>query len=297
MNSRNFSLTVFFLTAISTACLNVKASTFEDSFESGDLSATNTAGFRWDPPNRTSVVTAQKEVWNKTGRVSIPIPAGSNWAPFQGTHSLRFDYNVDAVWAEQRFNLGRAYPDVWISFWLRVPFNYKHIDGPSSDNGKLLALWMDKYSSEGDGPTLVWSTELVPDGSSDVSIAYSQGGRTGAGQHFQSVRFINYPNDQGRWMQLVFRAKAATTATSNNGVIQLWRRWNGERDFTKLHEILNANIAAPQAGPNGWHFGYILGWMNAPFAQHTEFLVDNFIVSQESLISVRPMPPNSLTIR
>ena len=67
--------------------------------------------------------------------------------------------------------------------------------------------------------------------------------------------------------------------------MQMWRRWENERAFTKFTDIQDADIAPPPGGPQGWQRGYILGWMNAKFKERTEFLIDDFTLSTKSLLA------------
>jgi len=61
---------------------------FLDSFESGDMSSTNSQGFDWGRNNRTSVVTEEAAVYNN-GEI-YNIPSGDpDWSPKTGDHSLR----------------------------------------------------------------------------------------------------------------------------------------------------------------------------------------------------------------
>ena len=87
-------------------------------------------------------------------------------------------------------------------------------------------------------------------------------------------------------MEMVFHVRAAADRTSKDGIIQMWRRWDKERTFIKLHEILNADIAPSPKGPNGWKAGYLLGWSNPGYEENTEYLLDDFTLSTESLLNV-----------
>jgi len=273
---------------------------FEDSFESGDLSTTNTEGFSWNGTNRTSIVTSTTRVYANNAPDNTPksnLSPSGDWTPKPntGSHSLRFSYPAGVAQSEQRFNLGAPHRDIWFRYWLRIPSNYSHT-GSNPTNRKLFALWMDGYSNKGDGPTVIW--EFWDDGNSGSRLAfhYSEGGYTGAGRHHQHVPFISYPTDQGRWMQIVLHVRAATSATSNDGIIQMWRRWDNEGSFTKLHDTTTANIPAPHGGPNGWKAGYVMGWANASYSDDTEWLMDDFTISNEPLI-VTPRRITSLLIK
>lgn len=260
-----------------------------ESFETGDLSAGQGAGFSWSGINRTSLVKQDPAlgntvVFNKNGMVQVAQGAGKNWTAKDGQISLRFDFPAGkGGWAEQRFSLDAPQTELWTRYWLRVPANFKHSSNSPSNN-KLFALWMDNYSSKGAGPTVIW--EFWNDGSNGSNLAYhySPGGHRTAGSHKQRKPFIQYPVDQGRWMQIVMHVKAASGPSMKDGVIQLYRRWADEASFTLLHDDQNADIAAPAQGPYGWQAGYFMGWSNPGYAEATEWLLDDLIISNTSLL-------------
>ena len=262
-----------------------------DGFELADMAATNLDGFRWGSNNKTSIVTmlngVPTAVYNN-GVINNPGPADADWTPHDGDYSLRFRYpaGIDSH-AEQRYDLGAPHKDIWFRYWLRVPTNFEHRDGApfgKASNNKFFALWMDGDQSKGDGSTVIW--QIRDDGSKgSVAVFSSSPGQfTGAGGEKQSTPFISVPADQGRWMQVVFHVKAATDRTSNDGAIELWRRWDGEGSFTKIHEALDVDIAPSPNGPDGWKAGYVMGWSNPGYDEDTEWLMDEFTVSDSSLL-------------
>ncbi len=252
---------------------------FIEDFESGDFSGTNAEGFHWKQTNRTSIVTSESVV-NNGAPVDVPIPEGRNWNPKNGRHSLRFRYPAQDFMSEQRFGLSVAHPELWVKYWLRVPTNYKHTTITPS-NSKLFAIWMDAYSDKGVGATVIW--EFWGNGSgSELAFHYSKGGEIGHdGPHIQHVPFIS-EEDKGRWMQLIFHVKAASSFEANDGVIQLWRRWEDEPAFTKYHELLDADIGF--ADVKGWRDGYLMGWSNSGYIENTEWLIDDIVFSDKSLV-------------
>ncbi|MAB50845.1 MULTISPECIES: hypothetical protein [unclassified Marinobacter] len=270
-----------------------------DSFETGDMSATNDQGFRWDRNNRTSIVSSDEVVYSN-GETSIQMPSGRDWETIDEEHSLRFRYPAGSDMAEQRFDLGGAYPEAWYKYWIRVPQNYTHSTSSPSNN-KFFATWMDGYSSQGNGPTAFWNLMSNGSGGSSIAVSYSDGGYSVAGGQMQIQPFIRVPEDRGRWMQVVYRVKASSNSGTRDGEIELWRRWENENSFTQIHEVENALLPIPPEGPNGWNEGYIMGWANAPYSQDTEWLLDSFHVSTSSLLDEsaaddsRPEPP-TLTI-
>ncbi len=271
---------------------------FFESFESGDMSSTNDQGFRWDRNNRTSIVTSDGVVYSN-GEKDVSIPSGRDWEPKLGDHSLRFRYPAGQTMAEQRFDLGGDYREAWYKYWIRVPENYTHSTSSPSNN-KFFATWMDGYSSQGDGPTAFWNLMSNGSGGSSIAVSYSDGGYSVAGGQMQIQPFIKVPEDRGRWMEVVYRVKASSNAGTSDGEIEFWRRWENESSFTQIHDVENALLPIPSAGPNGWSEGYIMGWANAPYSQDTEWLLDGFHVATSSLLEQgatesRPEPP-TLTI-
>lgn len=254
------------------------SSFFQDSFESGALDKIGSTGFKWSKLNSTGV---------------------TNGAAHDGGYSLKFFYRAGQDWSEQHFSLGTAHKDLWYRFWLRVPTNFYH--GPK--NNKFLALWMDGYSSKGDGPTVVWESWGDSTGGSTLGVHWCEGAYTTCGNHIQQKPFISI-GDRGKWMQIVVHVKAATKRTlpignssypyrtDSDGVIELWRRWDGDTSFVKLHAVTNANIAPPADGPYGWTQGYLMGWANSAYLSDTEFAMDEIEFSTTSLLDVNsPIDP------
>jgi hypothetical protein len=276
---RSLKTAFIFLSLGLSATTALAAPFFQDSFESNGLRTTNSTGFSWAGANDTGVA-----------------PIGH-----EGQYSLRFNYLAGDSWAEQRFAFGTAaYKDLWIKFWIRVPTNFVH----GSMNNKLFAIWMDDYSTKGDGPTVVWESWGNGSGGSNLAVHYSEGAHTAGGRHVQLKPFIAVPGDRGKWMEIVLHVKAATrratpiniTSTPyliSDGVIQFWRRWEGQSTFEKLHEITNANIAPSSAGPQGWNKGYFMGWANSAFSSNTEWFVDQVVMSTESLLGQTSTPTTS----
>jgi hypothetical protein len=131
----------------------------------------------------------------------------------------------------------------------------------------------------------------------DIAKRWSSGG------HKQSTPFISVPADRGRWMQLVFHIKASSSNTSDDGILEMWRRWEGG-SFKKLHEMTDAIMPVPIGGPNGWTAGYLMGNTHGYF-EDTEWLIDNFIISDTPLdaypnvvtVEVAPKPPSIVAIQ
>ena len=296
---------------------------FEDGFESTTFETTNSDGFAWDNPNRTSIVNAEGVVNN--GRpISNPIE-GSSWyegrnfdprpaenaADETGEYSMRFRYAANNEWTEQRFDLGGAYKDLWVSYWIRVPTNYSRglTKTGGGTNNKWFVMWMGrsktKFSSDYTNNAISRFGVNTRPGimAGDASIEMSL--RDGTGGSSATVGYSNFITraDAGRWMHLVYQLKASTN--TKDGTIRTHRRWYGEQEYTLIAEMNNISVGVGAgsiaAGREGWGAGYILGYANMPYANDTEWLLDDFTTANHSLLSVNassmfspPRPPTSL---
>lgn len=271
-------------TLLSAATATSAAPTLVDGFESENMSApsgpapaVNTSGFRWLQLNYTTVVKTLSgtltKVWGASGTMTQAL-TGSNHTCKVGTSCLRFYYPAGNNMSEQRFALGKYYNDLWIRYWIRVPANYSH----GSLNNKFLSLWVNTYDTSG---TVTWQTRPAGGGSSNIVV--QDGGVTGA--ETQSTPFISVPADRGRWMQVVIHVKSASSSGARDGVIQFYRKWDGETSFKKLHEKLNASTWQSGSASQGIAYGYLMGWANDPYDVNTEWLVDDFTVAADSLLN------------
>lgn len=94
---------------------------FADDFSSGDLTYTNGSA-KWQSPRKVNI--AEKD--------------GNKVADFTFVGSS--DLSKDAF-AELRFDLGKVYSELWLTYDLFIPSNYHHRDAISSDNNKMFRLW------------------------------------------------------------------------------------------------------------------------------------------------------------
>jgi hypothetical protein len=228
-------------------------------------------------------------VYNK-GKVFDSFGYDRQWQAKDGDVSMLFHYPAGEFWSEQRFSMREAHPDMWIRFWLKVPINFKHSSNTPTNN-KLFALWMDEYSSKGAGPTAFWTFWHDGNSGSNLAYHYSPGGYKTANAAKEYKSFIRYPEDQGRWMQIVMHVKAATSTSSNDGVMQFWRRWEDESSFTLFHDHREADIGIPSGGPDGWKAGYFMGWSNPAYAEDTDWLMDDVVFSTSSLLEATSPAP------
>lgn len=277
---------------------------FEDGFESGDLGRTQN-GFEWLSPNRTTIVRDdQYVVWaNRESQLDGPY-FGREWenAPDSGeSHALRFHYPAETAMSEQRFALNAEYGEVWISYWLRVPINYKHGTigkNPGYRNQKLLSFWAESYSgSEQPRVTLnMWDDRNAWSEDGDSGISYSTvtyRARNMVASHKDRFgNFIRFPEDQGRWMHVVLYAKVSSAPGIADGVFRWWRRWSDEAEYTVLANRSGLDWTVDQ-GFTGFSAGYLMGWANGAYEENTEFLLDDFKVSRTSLLEGVALPPRS----
>ncbi len=285
------------------------ADIFSDSFESADMSSTNADGFRWEQNNRTSIVIQDPNdgpvnVYENKSIYAIhptTMPDGSirDWTAKTGKYSLRFRYRAGKAWTEQRFDLGKPLRELWIRYWLRVPTNFTYGTG-SRRNDKFFAIWMDAYENKGYGSTVWLGMEPYNNAGATLGFGYSQVNKGMGGSYKEHTPIITTA-DRGRWMQIILHLKVESSDGADDGIIQTYRRWAGESNFTKLHEMLNVPLRVPDSGPNGFVRGYILGWANAPYAQDTEWLLDDFTISDSSplagLSGQLPKPPGNLIVQ
>lgn len=281
------------------------ADIFSDSFESKDMSATNTNGFKWSKNNRTSIVIQDPNdgpvavynngvIYNIHSSTMPDDGSTRNWTAKSGTHSLRFSYPNGQNWSEQRYDLGGAYPEVWISYWMRVPANFYRENGRNNKWFDILMAPISQYSD-----TSVSRIEMQdwPNGSGGMNLNIQF--RNGADGIFTNSNTYNNfitPVDANRWMLVVYHFKASATNSSTDGILRMYRRWKNETKFTLINELSNLNVGigsgSVTAGRLGWASGYIMGYANAPYANDTEWLMDDFTVSNQSLLNLKlPNPP------
>lgn len=265
---------------------------FRDDFESANmwngsggyspaLTDLNNCGFAWYDNNKTSVVTMTGPgeglaVWNN-GPISNAV-SGVDWTAKEGDYSLRFRYAAGDPNAEQYFSfMGNQYPELWFRYWLRVPLNFHH----GSLNNKFFSVFPERsvYDSEG---TFTLQTRPSSSGGGSARLVVQDGGVI-SGEAPGLDPFITVPDDRGRWMQMAVRVKWASAQGANDGVIQVYRRWDGESSFTKVYEKLNA-VNQWREGYSGYGGGFILSWANDPYVEQTEWLLDVFEVSDEPLV-------------
>lgn len=256
-----------------------------DSFESGDMSSPGYNGFSWARNNRTSIVTMDpgpKSIWHNGVR-DIDGEDWKDWTAYNGDNSLRFRYPPGVNLSEQRFNMSNSHPELWMSFWVRIPDNFNLIGGQT----KFFSIWTDGYSQHGEGST-VWM-DYNKDGV--MRVTHSAGGYTVSKAYEKPVQVFHPIDDRGRWMQITVRLVVESFENASDGIMQVWHRWDGESEYTMTHEALDWALKVPSGDINGWSAGYLMGWVNTPYTEDTEWLIDDFLLSTSSLIGAKPKPP------
>lgn len=298
MNKLLIGLTVTGLISSSTLALANGDTIVSDSFESGDFSVPSAPGFRWSTnSSMTSIVTSTTEVFRKTP-INEPRPAGSNWEAKNGDHALRLLYNPGQHWTEQKFYFSEPQPEIWMSFWLRVPTNYSHPKTDGADNQKLFRIWMDGYGSKGEGSTVGTSFRGDGTGGSYFFAKVNKGDHQGTGPDKSRAPFISVPSDRGRWMHFVVHAKSESLPDADDGLFQIWRKWEGEPEYTNTHDLRQQPIKV-SSKTKGFAAGYLMGYANAAYPEITEFLIDDFELSTSPLfLDVEaPEPPSNLLVK
>jgi hypothetical protein len=266
----------------------------KEDFERGSLDVPYANGFDWGQSVRMTVVRDDQVItWEKRGNTGGPH-AGKDWEGFSGSHALRFGYPSGGDgWSEQRFSLGGAYPELWVGYWIRVPTNWTHGGWNSQSNGdnnKFFAIWMDEYEKV--GPTGVIQTRGA-NGDTKMSPYV----RNRANRHLGEDggdRFIDVPGDRGRWMQVIMHMKMASSLEAKDGVFELYRRWEDESKFEQIFAYDNWDNYHV-GGNRGFAHGYLLGWKNAVQPEASDWLLDDFIATDQNLLESEtrevPMAP------
>ena len=249
---------------------------FSDSFESGTLASptasVDAGNFQWGDMAWSYVVDTSTDtlIYRSTGAVNEPTPVNT-WESKTGNRNLFLKHSANQEMAEQRFTLDPQ-EDLWFRYWLKVPDNFSH----GAQNNKFFSVFGSTYDAAG---TVTFETRPLTGG--DSYIYLKDGGAVGGDE--QDTPFIDASADAGRWMQVAIHVKNATASGADDGVIQLYRRWEDENDFTLLLDKQNATRQW-ESGTLGYREGYFMGWANDPYTAQTEWMLDDVEVSTGSLI-------------
>ena len=216
---------------------------------------------------------------------------------------MRFRYSAGDSWTEQRFDMGKGYPEIWVSYWQRVPINFSRGLTGSPSNNKYFIMFMGNHSIYDQSDVSHFITRDWPGSpGTNISVDLQYYNADGAGG--TSSRYSNYitTSDAGRWMHIVYHMKASSGGGAKDGRISWYRKWEGDSGYTTIADLNNIEITigakSTNLGYNGWGGGYIMGYANMPYAQDTEWLVDDFTISTTSLLVLEnlPKPPVSVAV-
>jgi hypothetical protein len=220
----------------------------------------------------------------------IPIPSYGTMKEKGQSNEFAMDikYNKDGNWSELRFDLGKPYKDLWVRYWLRVPTNFEHKDpGSAASNNKLFAIYMDDYSQKGTGATMVWEYWRANDNISELAWHYRDVPTDINTGHAQRFEFIDKSRDRGRWMQIALHVKTSSSNGTPDGVVELYRRWSDEAEFTLHHQSTTSTFSLPEDSAfAGWRKGYFMGWANSGWDEETHWLIDGVEFSETELLNI-----------
>lgn len=157
-------------------------------------------------------------------------------------------------------------------------------------NNKFQVFFCDGYSSNGDSPTFtiqLWPSRFSPavwGKGSEISVQCGVNSTVdGSRIVTQSPRtsIIEAP-DLGKWMDLVFYCKMSSAPTVLDGVFVVWKRSEGEENYTKIHDYRLLD-AGERPGSGKFRNGYIWGWANSGYEAPTKFIESRYIFSTSAI--------------
>lgn len=268
---------------------------FLDTWETGNMAATNDDGFAWDSNNATSVVSMNPDTawcshptadaayatYNNGNICNGPqTPAGGgDWYAKNGNYCLRFNYTITNHWSEQQFTMGAAYPTLWIAYWFRVPAGYaRGLTGEPSNNKFAVFQTVTSPIPSGNGISKLEVQDLynVSDETAcDINLQIHDGGTD---NFTNSGRYLNFmtSSDAGRWMHIVYQLKCSSSVGVTDAVIGMYRKWDGDSSYTTIAEVTGIAVDVTQASDGGWIAGYLMGYANRLYDSQMEFLIDDF---------------------
>lgn len=229
---------------------------FFDDFESGDLSHSDN-GIGWTNQNA-----------GDGDEVAI-----SSDIVHSGSHALRFHFaggaDGDDAFAEQRFTLGEARAEIYVSFYAYFPDGdepgenrYVHRDSTGPDNNKLLRVWAPDY----DG--FKWGASFRPEAEGSRIFGETRVGSCGEGVGgLPSTSWPMTAGELGRWLHLELHVRGDDG--SGNGAYALWV------DGTSQISATDIQIPGAPCSPNHFIAGYLMGWANSGFDQDTNVYIDD----------------------
>lgn len=160
--------------------------------------------------------------------------------------------------------------------------------GMWSGNNKFQTFYCDGYSSNGDSPTAV--VQLWPNRFSDAvwgngsTINMTVGvnnGPTRVVTQSPVVPFI-LPAHYGKWLEVIFYLKMASAVGVLDGISTIWRRAEGETNYTKIQDF-RALESAERPTKGKFRAGYVWGHANSGYQDPTLF------VESQTMLSTTPI--------
>ncbi len=267
------------------------AVTFMDGFETGDLSQTggvSPSGFKWSGMSKNPIVV--------------------NGFAKDGKSSLRFRFSASApggqAWSEERYKLGGNYNNVWLKADIFIPKNY-YCRGSEHNKGPFF-LWSGNYGVATAHVGANFEHWCV---NGNAYLTFNPGGEGVNRGHFatcldsdcapkgipngtpysRGVPFVDRSKDLNKWHEWIIHLRPATTSTSNDGIVEVWK--DGVKVWYRYDLYYHSDTN------NYFDQGYIMGYSNSGFDQQTDIYYDNFVFSTERINSnvKAPLAPTSLS--
>jgi hypothetical protein len=244
------------------------AALFQDGFESGDFSHTE-SGWTWG---------------SAAGNVSV-----SSTRAKTGTKSMLMQYVQSTLGfdndAEKRLNFSGRPNEVWLHFAWYVPagWSFQNVPGGSgATNKKWVSIYNNNYN-DSDVQCLLQMeyghTGLNgPDAVADLSITplnksgYQSPDNWGSTHGMTIVRTA----DLGQWMEIIIHFKASSTQNAEDGVVEVWKKANGAGSYTRLCSYTNVAMNANLTANCRFDGIYFMGYANSGHEIGTwDFYVDD----------------------
>jgi hypothetical protein len=146
------------------------------------------------------------------------------------------------------------------------------------NNNKFFLVWQGDYGSNSSGNSIDFEYWYDNRGSSCLSYYPAKDHGAWRDGHTISENYIiNKEQDLGKWMEVIFHIKVASSA-NNDGIIQVWK--NGE-EYLNVTDLPNYS----ELGFNYFQYGYLLGWSNSGFEEETVMYIDNVVFSTGKISS------------
>lgn len=255
------------------------AVTFTDGFESGDLSKSD-GDFKW---SAQGVVTD----FAKDGLASLKFL-------FKGSDP------GGQAWSEKRFSMSGNHNDIWLKADIFIPGNYycrggDHNKGPfyvwSGTYGTWSAHVAAKFEHWCSRGSAYLTFNPAADGSDYGHYATcldpdcAPGGVPNGTPYNRGVPFVDLTRDLNKWHEWIVHIKPATTSTSKDGVVEVWK--DGRKVWYRYDLPYHSEVA------NYFDQGYLMGYSNSGFDVDTIIHYDNFVFSTEKITAnAAPKPPS-----